>query len=155
MSEAMFAEHGEVEPARLARHVEAMFAMVAVASWPVRFGLRLALVLLRLAPLVLFAHARTLERLTVAERVRVLERVERSRLMLLCLAFVGWRTIATLVVYEHPDELRALGYTSDERERHKRVLRVLPPAEAPVPLESGVRLVEGESTPDSGRVEVA
>ncbi len=152
----MFAEDGEVERARLEAHVRHMLDVVSVASWPVRFGLRLALVLLSLSPLLLFAHARRLERLSVGERVRVLDRLERSRFMPFCLAFVGWRTIATLVFYEDPAELRALGYTSDERHRHKRLLPVV----APIPLESGVRLVE-DPLADTGereahdRVEVA
>ncbi len=151
IGEAMFAEDGEVPRATLEARLRASLAVVSAATWPVRFGLHVALVLLQVAPLLCFAHARTLERLPLAERVRFLERLERSSFLPLCLAFVGWRTIATLVFYEDPSELRALGYTSDERHRHKRALPVLP--SAPAPLESGVRLRD-DGLADTGEHEI-
>lgn len=152
IAEAMFAEDGEASKAKLEARLRESLAVVAVATWPVRFGLHLALVLLQVAPLLCFAHARTLERLSLGERVRFLERLERSSFLPLCLAFVGWRTIATLVFYEDPSELRALGYTGEERQRHKRALPVLA-ASAPVPLESGVRLVQDDLA-DTGEHEI-
>jgi len=51
----------------------------------------------------MLAHLRTLERLTVDERVAVLTALERSRLAPLSLAFIGWRTVMTLVFYEDPN----------------------------------------------------
>ena len=63
-----------------------------------------------------------LESLTVDERVTVLARLERSRFAELSLAFIGWRTVMIFVVYEHPAELEAIGYASDERKVYKRRL---------------------------------
>ena len=150
IAEAMFVP-GRPDPLpeeRLEALVEGVFAFVAAASWPVRVGLRLALVLLRFAPLLLFLHARPLERLSLEERVHVLERLERSSFALFCLAFVGWRTIATLVFYEDARELAALGVVTATRRRHLQVLD--PVSEAP--LESGVRLSlpSDDDTPAEG-----
>ena len=85
-----------------------------------------------------------LESLSVDERVTVLTRLERSRFAELSLAFIGWRAVMTMVFYEHPAELEALGYAS-ERKVYKRHLALVPaaapmPAVAPPPEESGVRL---------------
>ena len=63
---------------------------------------------------------------------------------MIALAFIGWRTVMTLVFYEHPDELKALGYLGDERKVYKRLPMLVPLAE-----ESGVRLRgEGSSEED-------
>jgi hypothetical protein len=149
IAEAMFSEDGEVDETRLAAHVGQVDALVSAASRSTRAGLRLALLFLRLAPILFMFRLTTLERLPVADRVALLARLERSRAAT-SLAFVGWRSIMTLVFYEDPVELRALGY-GEERQRYKgaRALPVLPaaaaaarpaPAALPVPLESGVRL---------------
>jgi hypothetical protein len=146
IAEAMFS--GEpIAQARLDEHVEAVDAFVSAASRTLRFGLRVLLALIRFAPLLLLVRASTLERLGVEERVRVLDRLERSRALALSLAFVGWRTVMTILFYEDARELAALGYTE------ARTRRALPMA-VPVPAESGVRLGEGEGEgeePDSSR----
>lgn len=159
IAEAMFVP-GRPDPLpeeRLDALVDGVFAFVAAASWPVRVGLRLALVLLRFAPILLFLHARPLERLSLEERVAVLDRLERTSFAPLCLAFVGWRTIATLVFYEDARELAALGVVTHERRRH---LNVVSPrvegapasGESQSPLESGVRLSHpsADDTPANG-----
>ncbi len=135
VAEAMFSEDGEVEESRLEAHLDEVDAFISSASKPLRAGLRFALFVIRFAPVLLFVRLRTLERLSIAERVRVLSRLERSPLAHLSLAFIGWRTVMTFVFYEHPVELAALGYGS-ERKVHKRRLALL----APTALESGVRL---------------
>lgn len=174
IAEAMFSEDGEVEEARLTAHVEEVDLIVSAASKPVRFAMRTLLFLVRISPILLFSALRVIDGMPVPARVAHLSRLERSRLTTLSLVFVGWRTVMTLVFYEHPSELRALGYTSHERSRYKRGLPVvaselasaapvLVPAPVPVPLESGVRLVDADSQPelhsadDSGphRAEVA
>jgi hypothetical protein len=182
IAEAMFSEDGEVEAARLDAHVDDVDAHVTAVSKPLRVGLRLLLFVVRIAPMLMFFRATTLERLPVADRVAVLSRLERSKATSLSLAFVGWRTVMTLVFYEHPAELRALGYTSNERSRYKRGLPVftqasptpsLPapapaapapaapapaaPAPAPAPEESGVRLRGADDDEDEadGQSEVA
>lgn len=139
IAEAMFSQDGEVDGSRLDAHVDAVDAFISHASKPIRFGLRLALLVVRIAPVLLFFRMRMLESLSVDERVSVLMRLERSRFAELSLAFVGWRAVMTMVFYEHPAELASLGYASDERKVYKRRLALVSPA-LPAPEESGVRL---------------
>ena len=163
IAEAMFSEDGEVDAARLDAHVHEVDAHVTSASRVLCLGLRLLLLVVRISPVLLFFRFRTLEKLSVAERVVVLARLERSRFTGLSLAFVGWRTVMTLVFYEDPVELRALGYTSNERSRYKRGLPIAPiaptmPAAVPVPAESGVRLRDPDASSEResiGAIEAA
>src|SRR5688500_4808114 len=97
MAEAMFAEDGDVEAARLEAHLDDVDAFISAASKAVRLGLRIALLLLRLAPLLVLFRAATLERLSVADRVALLSRLECSRRITLSLAFIGWRSVMTLL----------------------------------------------------------
>lgn len=154
IAEAMFSQDGEVTEARLDAHVADVDEYVSAASKPIGVGLRIALFVVRIAPILMLMHLRTLERLTVDERVAVLTALERSRLAHLSLAFIGWRTVMTLVFYEDPIELLTIGYAGEERLRHKRRLPALVVAPALVRLaplhvlvavappaeESGVRL---------------
>jgi len=158
IAEAMFSEDGEVESARLDAHVHEVDAHVTSASRVLCLGLRLLLLVVRISPVLLLFRFRTLEELSVAERVVVLARLERSRFTGLSLAFVGWRTVMTLVFYEDPVELNALGYTSNERSRYKRGLPIAPitvttPALVPVPAESGVRLRDPDASSERESIE--
>jgi hypothetical protein len=132
MAEAMFAQDGEASGARLDAVVGEVDAYVSAAS--------------RIAPLLFFFRACLLERLSIDDRVALLARLERSPIALLSLAFIGWRTVLTLVFYEDPAELRAIGYAGEERLRHKRHLPAFA-AVAPPPEESGVRLRDDDATP--------
>jgi len=156
IAEAMFSQDGEVECERLDAHIDDVDSFISSASKPLRVGLRIALFVVRIAPLLLFFRMRVIEQLTIDERVLVLSRLERSRLANLSLAFIGWRTVMTLVFYEHPVELQSLGYASDERKVHKRRLALVPalapmhlvapmPFAVPPPEESGVRLRDDDS----------
>jgi hypothetical protein len=147
----MFSQDGEVEASRLDAHLDALDAFISHASKPLRAGLRLALFVVRLAPVLLFFRMRMLDGLSVDERVAVLTRLERSRFAELSLAFVGWRAVMTMVFYEQPAELASLGYVSDERKVYKRRLALVAmpmpmpipapmPNVVPPPEESGVRL---------------
>ena len=156
IAEAMFSQDGEVSAARLDAHVTSVDRYVSAASRGIRFGLRVALLVVRFAPLIMLFRLRTLERLPVDERVALLARLEQSRLALLSLAFVGWRTVTTLVFYEDPTELRNVGYVGEERARYKRALPVVTAAASlvasvPPPEESGVRL-RGDSKPSPEEV---
>ena len=149
VAEAMFSEDGEVESERLDAHLDEVDAFISTASKPLRAGLRFALFVVRVAPLLLFFRLRTIEALEVGDRVRVLSRLERSPLAHLSLAFIGWRTVMTFVFYEHPVELATLGYAS-ERKVYKRRLALVPALAplvtvAPEPAESGVRLRDLDS----------
>jgi hypothetical protein len=110
--------------------------------------MKVALFVVRVAPILLFFRLRTIERLAVPERVAVLARLERSSVAPLSLAFIAWRTVMTLLFYEDPAELAAMGY-SEERVRHRR-LPVVPP-----PVESGVRLTGDSAPPHPAREKVA
>ena len=153
MAEAMFSQDGEVEPATLDAHLDEVDAFVSSASKFVRSGLRLALFAVRMAPLLFFFRMRPLERLSVDDRVTILARLERSRISSLSLAFIGWRSLMTIVFYESPSELAKLGYAGDERKVYKRRLVTFAPANVPVPVpvESGVRLRDGGAPQADGR----
>jgi hypothetical protein len=152
VAEAMFSEDGEVEGERLDAHIHDVDAFISSASKPLRAGLRIALFVVRLAPILFFFRMRMIESLSLEERVAVLSRLERSKLAHLSLAFIGWRTVMTFVFYEHPKELESLGYAGHERQVYKRRLALAPvlvPVPVPVaavangappPEESGVRL---------------
>lgn len=143
MAEAMFSEDGEVVRARLDANVREVDAFVSAASRMTRLGLRIALLFVRLSPILLFFRLSMLERLSVADRVTILSRLERSTWSNLSLAFIGWRTVLTLVFYEDETELRQLGY-APTRERYKRALPMVATA-TPVPVDSGVRLRDTDS----------
>ncbi len=145
----MFSQDGEVGAGTLDAHLDDVDAFVSAASKTLRFGLRVALYVVRFAPIFLFFRTRTLERLNVDDRVALLSRLERSSFAALSLAFIGWRSVMTLVFYESPTELKRLGYASDERHVYKRRLPTLAAASVvPLPLESGTRLRD-ERSPDS------
>jgi hypothetical protein len=147
----MFSEDGEVAAERLEAHVAHVDTFVSAASKTVRFGLRVALWFLSLAPILFFVRLTTLERLPLPQRVALLTRLEGSHAGNLSLAFIGWRSVMTLLFYEDEHELRQIGY-GDERVRHRRALPVLPPAVAvPVPADSGVRSF-ADSVPDEQEV---
>lgn len=63
---------------------------------------------------------RPFEDLDVNARVRLLERMERSRFTPLVLAFVAYKTLLTMMFFEMPEELRAMGYPGLERKRWLR-----------------------------------
>src|SRR5262245_25219805 len=111
MAEAMFSEDGEDEDSRLDTHVDAVDRFVGAASTGLRVGLGVALAVISIAPVLLIFRMRRLHRLSVADRVSVLSRLERSHRAPFSLAFVGWRTVITLIFYENESELKNLGYT--------------------------------------------
>ena len=154
MAEAMFSQDGEVEIERLDGHLDEVDAYVSAASRPIRTGLRIALFIVSIAPMLLLFRMRRIDKLSIEDRIVVLSRLERSRITNLSLMFIGWRTVMTLVFYENAVELERLGYPGDERKVYKRRLALVAPASpqttrgeqpdttrvAPPPEESGVRL---------------
>lgn len=117
--------------------------MIAAAGPLVRGGMRFAMFVLWLSPLLLGMHVSTLPRLEVEKRTEVLRALEHSRFTNLLLMFVGVRAVLTMIFYEDPVELADLGYSAGHQtryERHTRQLTVL--QTVPAPLESGVRLKE-------------
>jgi hypothetical protein len=119
LAEAMFGHEDGPAPARLDAFVAEVDAFVSFASRTMRFGLLVMLELMRFAPVLLFYRLATFTRLTRDERARVLERMERSRLVFLTLVFAALKAIFCLVFFEQPEELAATGY-SPLRRRHRR-----------------------------------
>jgi hypothetical protein len=119
LAEAMFSHDGDVPRERLEHFPEEVDAFISPASQQLRWGLLLVLLVLRWSPL-LFLRFTTFEALSVDERVKHLERLERSRIKPLPLLVVAYKTVLTFVFYEAPEELRGLGYPGEERALYKR-----------------------------------
>ena len=103
--------------------VERFDAHIDVVSPTLLAGLLAALDLVRWMPLLMLFAWSTLERLPVERRVALLERMERSRLPLVVLPLVAFKTMVSLAFFEDPAELRAMGYPGDhERRRYLGVV---------------------------------
>jgi hypothetical protein len=123
LAEAMFSPDGEVPPKRLDALTVELDEYVSAASKTLRFGLVAILVALRWSPLLFpFPSSNGLKRLDelpVDARASLLERLEKSRLMLFVAAY---KTMLTMLFYEDESELRRIGYPGPERNRWKRGL---------------------------------
>ena len=117
---ALFEHEGGPTEAQLDTVVAGYEAHVGAVSMQLRPVLLFALDFVRWLPVLLFVAARPFEALDVTARVRLLERMERSRLMPLVLAFVAYKTLLTMIFFEMPEELRAMGYPGLERKRWLR-----------------------------------
>lgn len=73
-------------------------------------ALRGMLAFLEAAPLLTRRHVRRLSRLSVTERLHVLEAVEGSRLALLRLPLQGFKLIVMMHYYDRPEVKRAISY---------------------------------------------
>ncbi len=128
LAEAMFAHSDGPSTERLDTFVAEVDDFVSFASRTLRFGLLLMLEVVRVAPVLVLFRFATFSSLSRDDRVCVLERMERSRLIALTLVFAAWKTILSFVFFEHPEELAAAGY-SPVRRRHARALRLAEAAE--------------------------
>jgi hypothetical protein len=120
LAEALFSvpeDDQEVPPSRLDALVTEVDRFMSPATKTTRFGLRLLLAVLEWSPL-LFFRFRTFAGLARGDRVRHLERLERSRVAALPLLVFGYKTMLTMLFYEDPREQRAFGYPGPERRRH-------------------------------------
>ncbi len=131
LAEAFFSPEGEIDDAELDALVDEADRFVSPASKTLRFGLKLMIDVLNLSPL-LFGRFRTFATMSVADRVHHLERLETSKIAQLSLLVVSYKTVLTLLFYEQPDQLRAIGYSHD-RERWRRSLPVAKSVEAGAP----------------------
>lgn len=102
-------------------------------------ALRGMLAFLEAAPLLTRRHARRLSRLSVDQRLRVLEAVEGSRLALLRLPLQGFKLIVMMHYYDRPEVKRAIGYDAaylegklaDARARRADGRGFMPPERTP------------------------
>ena len=128
LADAMFAHGDAPSAAKLVAFVDEVDRFISFASRTLRFGLVAMLEVLRLAPLFLTWRFATFEALGRNDRVAVLERMERSRVMAFVVIFAAYKAILCLLFFESPDELRVTGYSPERR----RFLHTVPqhPAEA-------------------------
>jgi hypothetical protein len=115
--EAMFAHAGGPAPAQLDLLVDRVERHLEPVSAVQRALLLLSLDLVRWLPMLLLTAARPFESLPLARRERLLARMDRSRVMLLLLPLIAFKTLLSMHFYEDPAELRAMGYPGDERKR--------------------------------------
>lgn len=122
LAEAMFTDAATSAKSRLDAFVDDVDSYMSHASKTLRFVLLVTLEVLRFAPLILLWRCTTFESLPYSDRVRVLERMETSRIGALTLVLAAYKAILCFIYFEHPDELAAVGYSADR----KRWVRALP-----------------------------
>jgi hypothetical protein len=124
LGEALFAHENGPDPGQLDRLVDGFEAHLVPVSRTLRFGLLAMLVLIRWLPVVLFTGIRPFDELPRASRVRLLERMERSRVAALLVPLVAYKSFLSFIFFEDPVELRAMGYPGDgERKRWLKLAR--------------------------------
>jgi hypothetical protein len=121
-AEAIFYdEEAPFEEGRLDALVEDCDDFVSRASKTLRFGLVGILSAVRWLPILMVHRFSTFEELSVADRVTMLDRMDRGSPPL-PLMLVAYKTILAMLFFEAPGELAALGYPGPERSRWKRAL---------------------------------
>ncbi len=117
LAEALLHHDGGPGEEQLDVLIERFDAHLEVVSPTLLRGLLATIELVRWMPLLLLFSWSTLERLPVVRRIALLERMERSRVALLVLPLVAYKTMLSLAFFEDPAELRAMGYPGDEARR--------------------------------------
>jgi hypothetical protein len=117
LGEALFSPGGEATPEKLDAFVDEVDAFISPASKTLRFGLLMMLRILRWSPL-LYGRFTLFDEMNVAERIAHLERLDRSKIKQLPLIVVAYKTVMTMLFYEDPGELTALGYPGPVRRRY-------------------------------------
>jgi hypothetical protein len=121
-AEALFYdENAPFEEGRLDALVENCDDFVSRASKTLRFGLTGILDAIRWLPILVIHRFSTFEELSTADRVTMLERMDRAAPPL-PLMLVAYKTILAMLFFEAPRELTDIGYPGPERERWKRAL---------------------------------
>ena len=118
LAEAFFAHDGPIDSARLTAFSLEVDRAISTASKTLRFGLVLMLDFILWSPLFVVGKLATFDGLSLADRARVLTRLERSRIVPVALIFVAWKTLLTMLYFEEAEELRALGYPGPGRTRY-------------------------------------
>ena len=113
LGDALFAHDRGPHAAQLDALVDGFEAHLKPVSWTLRFGLLAMLDLIRWLPLLLLMSPSPFEDLAREGRVRLLERMERSRAASLLVPLVAYKSFLAFIFFEDPDELRAMGYPGD------------------------------------------
>jgi hypothetical protein len=117
LGEALFHHEDGPAPAQLDALVAGVEAHLRPVSRPQRAALLLGLQLIRWLPVLLGVAPGTFEQVSLAKRLRILERMDRSRVLLLLMPLVAFKTLLAMLFFEQPAELRAMGYPGDDRKR--------------------------------------
>jgi hypothetical protein len=125
--EAYFAYEGPMDVVKLEDFSKEVDRAISSASKTLRFGLVVMLDFILLSPLFIIGKLSTFEGLSLDDRTRFLTRLERSGLVPLTLVFIAWKTLLTMLFYEQPEELLALGYPGPARTRYLTVVKEGPP----------------------------
>jgi hypothetical protein len=113
LGDALFAHESGPSEAQLDALVDGFEAHLTPVSRTLRFGLLSMLDLIRWLPLLLLVSVRCFDDLSRVARVRLLERMERSRVAALLVPLVAYKSFLAFIFFEDPDELRAMGYPGD------------------------------------------
>jgi hypothetical protein len=127
LGEALFHHADGPTPEQLDTLVAGVEAHLQPVSRPQRAALLLALTLVTWLPVLLWVAPASFDQVSVPKRLRILERMDRSRVLLLLMPLVAFKTLFAMLFFEQPAELRAMGYPGDER---KRWLRLVKPGQA-------------------------
>ncbi len=117
-------------PARFDWLVDDVDDFLSQASPSLRTGSRIALVLLELLPLFVIGEPSRASSLPLADRTRYLAKVEASNVPYVALLCVMFKTLMTVLYFEHPEAAPLLGHDG----RHERFRRVSQPRALPVVL---------------------
>ncbi len=120
LGEALFAHEGGPRPEQLDALVTGVQQHLDPVSRVQRGLLLLALELVRWLPVLLLTSLGPFEDVPLPKRIALLERMDRSRFVLLVMPLVAFKTILSMHFFEDPGELRAMGYPGDERRRWLR-----------------------------------
>jgi hypothetical protein len=123
LAEAFFAHEGPMDPARLASFSVEVDRAISTASKTLRFGLLAMLDVIMWSPLFIIGKLSTFETLSLEDRARFLTKLEHSKIVPVALIFVAWKTLLTMVFFEEPSELLALGYPGPARTRYLSVVK--------------------------------
>jgi hypothetical protein len=129
LGEALFHHEDGPTAEQLDTLVAAVEAHLRPVSRPQRTALLLALELVRWLPVLLWVAADTFDGVSVPKRLRILERMDRSRALILLMPLVAFKTLLAMLFFEQPAELRAMGYPGDDRKRWRLLARTEPKGE--------------------------
>jgi hypothetical protein len=113
LGDALFAHEGGPASDQLDALVAGFERHLTPVSATLRFGLLAMLDLIRWLPLVLFVSVLPFEGLPRERRVKILERMERSRAAALLVPLVAYKSFLAFIFFEDPRELQAMGYPGD------------------------------------------
>ncbi len=118
LGDALFGHESGPRAGQLDKLVEGFEAHLTPVSRTLRFGLLAMLALIQWLPLLLLVSLKPFDALAREGRVKLLERMERSRVPLLLVPLVAYKSFLAFIYFEDPDEFHAFGYPGDgERKR--------------------------------------